>query len=296
MPTPTIPAKNIIHKTTSPDAWFGIDYNMNLYRGCPHGCIYCDSRSTCFQNPDFDTTKIKENALETLRNDLRRKAKTGVVGTGAMSDPYNPLEAELKLTRHSLELLNAFNFGASLVTKSDLIARDADILRDIQSHSPAIAKLTVTTACDILCKKLEPQAPATSRRFAAMEALAAQGIFTGNLMLPILPFVNDTEENIIKILRMTKEAGGKFVYTYMGMTMRHGSREYFYAHLDKILPGTKEKYMKRYGSRYSCISPSSKKLWAVFTAECERLGLLYDMKAIILNYKSGYESNQLTLF
>jgi len=295
MPPQTIPAKNIIFKTQSPDAWFGIDYNMNIYRGCPHGCIYCDSRSDCFQNPDFDTVKVKENALEIIRNDLRRKIKTGVIGTGSMSDPYNTLEKELKLTRNTLELINAFNFGISIVTKSTLVARDVDILKDIQAHSPVVVKFTITTADDGLCKKLEPNVATASERFDAMRVLSGQGIFCGVFILPVLPFVSDTEENIISILRQAKDAGAKFVYTYMGMTLRVGSREYYYAHLDKIIPGIKEKYMKRFGIRYTYMSPDSKKLWGKFTQECERLGLLYDMKAITHHYKASYD-NQLTLF
>ncbi|MCL2404631.1 MAG: radical SAM protein [Defluviitaleaceae bacterium] len=296
MTVQTIPAKNIIFKTQSPDAWFGIDYNMNIYRGCPHGCIYCDSRSDCFNTPDFDTVKVKENALEIIRNDLRRKVKTGVIGTGSMSDPYNPLEKELKQTRNALDLINAYGFGVSLLTKSSLVARDADILKDIQTHSPTKVKFTITTADDDLCKKLEPNTATSSQRFEAMSSLTAQGIYCGVLILPLLPYVNDTQENIIKILRMTKDAGGKFVYTYMGMTLRIGSREYYYSHLDNILPGIKEKYMKHFGIRRTCLSQNRKKLWGVFTAECDRLGLLYDMKAITHHYKAGYENNQLTLF
>jgi len=292
----TISAKNIIYKTDSPDQWFGVDYNMNIYRGCSHGCIYCDSRSDCFKNSDFDTVKVKKNALEIIRNDLRRKIKTGVIGTGAMCDTYNPLEKELKLTRNALELINAFDFGVSLTTKSDLITRDTDVLQDIQGHSPIIVKFSITTADDELCKKLEPNVAVTSKRFEAMHMLSSNGIFCGVLIVPLLPFVNDTEDNILKIVHMAKQAGAKFVYTYMGMTLRQGSREYYYHKLDDILPGTKERYMKRFGTRYNCTSPRSKKLWDVFTAECERLGLLYDMKAIIHSYKSGYDSGQLTLF
>ena len=288
MPTQTIPATSIIFKTKSPDQWFGHDYNMNIYRGCSHGCIYCDSRSDCYKNTDFDRVKTKENALETIRNDLRRKAKPGVIGTGSMSDPYNPLEKELKLTRHSLELINAFGFGAAPVTKSDLIARDADVLQDIQTHSPVIVKFSISTADDELCRKLEPGVSVTSQRFEAMKVLSGHGIFCGVLMVPLLPFVNDTEENMLAVLRMAKEAGARFVYTYMGMTLRPGSREYYYQHLDEVLPGVREKYQKRFGIRYSCISPRSKKLWEVFTAECARLGLLYDMRAIISYYKAGY--------
>ena len=292
---PMIPAKNIIFRTKSPDMWFGINYNMNIYRGCSHGCIYCDSRSSCFKNSDFDTVKVKENALRIIRDDLMRKAITGVVGTGAMSDPYNPLEEELKLTRNSLELINAFKFGVSLTTKSDMIARDIDILTDIKSHSPTIVKFSITTTADELCRKLEPRASITLKRFEAMHVLTDAGIFCGVLIMPLLPFVNDTEENILEILHRAKEAGAKFVYTYMGMTLRAGSREYYFEHLDKIKPGLIEKYQKRYGTRYSCLSPRSKKLWNVYKSECERLGLLYDMRSIIRHYKTGYAKPQLKL-
>ena len=291
----TVPAKKIISRNQSPDEWFGLDYNMNIYRGCSHGCIYCDSRSDCFKNVDFDTVKVKENALAIVRDDLRRKVKTGIIGTGAMSDPYNPLEKELKLTRNSLELINAFGFGVAPITKSGLIARDADVLQDIKSHSPTMVRFSVTTADDELCKKLEPHVSVTSERFEAMRILSAQKIFCGVLIVPLLPFVNDTEDNIVKILHMAKEAGARYVYTYMGMTLRRGSREYYYKQLDAILPGVSEKYMKRFGTRYSCVSTNYKKLWAVFTAKCEQLGLLYDMKAIINQYKAGYDNRQLMI-
>ncbi|MCL2406449.1 MAG: radical SAM protein [Defluviitaleaceae bacterium] len=290
----TIPAKSIIYKTQSPSAWFGVDYNMNIYRGCPHGCIYCDSRSDCFQNKDFNTVTVKENALRIIRDDLKRKVKTGVVGTGAMSDPYNPVERELRLTRNSLELLNAFGFGASIVTKSSLITRDIDVLQDIQTHSPTIVKLSITTADDNLSRQLEPCASVTSERFEALHTLSESGVFCGVFIIPMLPYITDSADNLVQLLRMAKNAGAKFVYTYMGMTLRPGSREYYYEHLDKILPGTKEKYIKRYGLRKHCQSPNSKKLWGVLAEECERLGLLYDMKAITFYYKSVYANRQLT--
>ena len=292
---PTLPAKNIIFRTKAPDEWFGINYNMNIYRGCSHGCIYCDSRSSCFKNPDFDTVKVKENALRIIRDDLMRKAMTGVVGTGAMSDPYNPLEKELKLTRNSLELINAFKFGISLTTKSAMIARDVDILTDIQTHSPTIVKFSITTADNELVRKLEPNVSSPSERFEAMRTLTDAGIFCGVLITPLLPFVTDTEENILEILRRAKEAGAKFVYTYMGMTLRTGSREYYFEHLDRVQPGLKEKYQKRFGTRYSCRSSRSKKLWDVYIAECQRLGLLYDMRSIIRHYKAGYKTPWLKL-
>ena len=290
---PTIPAKNIVFKTQSPDQWYGIDYNMNIYRGCSHGCIYCDSRSDCFKNYDFNTVKAKDNALKIIRDDLRAMPQTGVVGNGAMSDPYNPLEKDLKLTRNSLELINAYNFGVSICTKSALIVRDTDVLLDIKEHSPTIIKFSISSADDELCEKLEPFVSTTSERFEAMQQLSRRGIFCGVQMVPLLPFINDSEDNILQILTMAKEAGAMFVYTYMGMTLRAGSREYYYEHLDKIFPGIKEKYIKRYGTRYNCISSKYKKLWTIFTEECVRLDLLFDMRNIISHYKYGYEKHLL---
>jgi len=293
---PTIPAKTIVTKIAAPDTWFGAEYNMNIYRGCSHGCIYCDSRSDCYRNTDFDTVKVKENALQIIRDELRRKVKTGVISTGAMSDPYNPLEQELKLTRHALELINAFGFGVSLCTKSALIARDVDILKDIKSFSPVIAKISITAACDDLCQQIEPHVSNTTQRFDALASLADGGIFSGIWINPVLPFLTDTEENIVRILRMAKEAGAKFAVTFMGLTLRSGNREYYYEQLDKMgLSHVKNSHIKRFGNRYDCPSPNAKKLWPIFTAECERLGLLYDMRAIRNQYKMGYGDRQLTL-
>ena len=295
---PTVKAKSIVYKNQSPSEWFGTDYSMNIYRGCNHGCIYCDSRSDCFKVDNFDTVKPKENALQIIRDDLRRKAKVGVIGTGAMSDPYNHLEKDLKLTRNALELINAFGFGISLCTKSPLVARDIDVLRDIQSHSPVNVMFSITMADDNLCKKIEPYVPPTSQRFEAIRALSEQGIFCGVLMMPILPFISDNKENIVKVLHMAKDAGANFVYASMGMTLRHGSREYYYDKLDTVLPdmaGIREKYQKRYGNKYNCSSPNYKKLWATFNEECEKLELLYDMRAIVQGYKGGYGNKQITL-
>ena len=296
MDIPTIKAKSIVNRVKKPAAWFGAEYNMNIYRGCAHGCIYCDSRSDCYHNTDFDTIKIKENALLIIRDDLRRKVKPGVVATGAMSDPYNPLERELKLTRNALELINAYDFGVAIDTKSALVTRDIDVLRDVKAHSPTIVKITITTADDNLCGKIEPRVSSASERFEAISKLAENGIFCGVLMMPILPFINDTDENITQILRMAKESGARFVYPAMGLTLRQGNREFFYEQLDKIYPQMKEKYIKRYGSRYYNPSPKAKKLWEIFIAECERLGLLYDMRAITSQYRAGYAEQQLTLF
>lgn len=281
--------KTIVQKVKAPDQWFGVDYNMNIYRGCSHGCIYCDSRSHCFKIENFSTIVPKENALEVIRNDLRRKVTTGVVGNGAMGDPYNPLEKTLKLTRNSLELMNAFGFGASITTKSPLVTRDIDVLQDIQSHSPVVVNFSITTADDVLCKTLEPRVAPTSDRLNAMAALADSGIFTGVFVIPMLPFLTDTPENIQGILRQAKAAGARFVYTYMGMTLRPGSREYFYSKLDDTV---REQYQKRYGFRKNLTTPHGKKLWEVFVKECEQLGLLYDMKGIAYYYKGNASSSQ----
>ena len=171
----SIPAKTIVTKNKS-TKWFGMDYTMNIYKGCNHGCIYCDSRSSCYGINQFDTVRIKEDALRVIRDDLRRKVKKGVIGMGSMSDPYNPYEKKLSLTRHALELIDAFDFGVGIATKSDLITRDMDILSGIQEHSPVICKITITTCDDELSKKIEPQAPVSSKRFETVGKLREQGI------------------------------------------------------------------------------------------------------------------------
>lgn len=218
-------------------AWFGTDYNMNIYRGCCHGCIYCDSRSECYHIDRFDTVRAKENTLQIIRDDLQHKAKTGVVGTGAMSDPYNPFEEKELLTRHALELLDAFGFGAAIATKSDLIIRDLDVLKGIQEHSPVLCKVTVTTLDDRLASKIEPHAPSSSRRLNAVERLAGAGIFTGILLMPVLPFLEDNEENILGIVRRAAECGARFIYPAFGVTLRQNQREYFLEKLEEAFPG-----------------------------------------------------------
>jgi len=293
---PTIPAKTIIQRVKAPGAWFGAEYNMNIYRGCSHACIYCDSRSDCYQNKDFDTVKAKENALELIRDELRRKVKPGTIATGAMSDPYNPLERKLLLTRHALELIHAFDFGVAIDTKSALITRDMDVLQDIKTHSPVIVKVSITTADDETAKQIEPNVSSPSERFDALRQLADSGIYCGVLIMPILPFINDTEENILGIVRRAKEAGARFVYPALGMTLRAGNREYYYEHLDKHFPGIKAKYMQKYGTQYQCTSPHAKRLWGVFKSECEQLGLLYNMRAITRQYHAPYGERQLRFF
>lgn len=290
-----IPAKTIVTRTKS-SAWFGADYNMNIYKGCCHGCIYCDSRSDCYRVEDFDRVRAKEDALRVIRDDLRRKVKTGVVATGAMSDPYNPFERELKLTRHALELVHAYDFGIAIATKSPLVTRDMDVLSDIKAHSPVIVKMTITTADDGLCARLEPNAAVSGERFKALKELSDKGIYCGVLLMPILPFINDTKENIIEIVRKAKESGARFVYPAFGVTLRANQREHFYAKLDEEFPGVKAQYIKQFGDRYQCTSPKVKELWPVFKAECERLGLLHEMRHIVGSYKQGYEAPQISFY
>lgn len=278
MDVPTIPARSIVIKNKS-TAWFGTRYTMNIYRGCSHGCIYCDSRSECYGVQDFDTVRVKSDALAVIRNDLRSKTQSGVVTTGSMSDPYNPFEKELQLTRHALELLDAYGFGAAVATKGTLITRDADILREIASHSPVLCKITVTTCDDVLAAKLEPRAPSSSARLAAVEKLAGQGIFTGILLMPVLPFLEDTPDGVRRLVRAAYNAGARFVYPAFGVTLRQNQRAYFLDRLDELFPGggLRARYVRQFGTQYECRSPRARELWQAFTGECRATGLLLSL-------------------
>ncbi|GLB26038.1 radical SAM protein [Lacrimispora xylanolytica] len=293
-----VPAKTIVTKTKSSADWFGIDYNMNIYRGCCHGCIYCDSRSDCYGIDQFDKVRVKEDALRIIRDELRRKVKKGVVGTGAMSDPYNPFEKESELTRHALELIDAFGFGAAVATKSALLKRDMDVLLGIKEHSPVICKVTVTTTDNHLAKKIEPHVSLPSERLELIEALRNNGIFTGILMMPILPLLEDNEENIRSIVNAAHATGANFIYPSFGVTLRNNQREWFFDRIKEQFPEQDlvASYIRRYGNSYGCTSPHVKKLWAIFTKECERFGILYKMPDIIHSYKKNYEITQLSLF
>ena len=292
-----IPAKQILirSKTTQ---WFGTDHTMNLYRGCCHGCVYCDSRSRCYRNPDFGTVKAKTDALRLLRDELRRKVRPAFINTGSMSDPYNPFEKELLLTRHALELIDAYQCGAAVATKSDLIVRDIDVLQSIAAHSPVVCKLTVTTADDTLTAKLEPGAPPPSRRLEALGKLSRAGLFAGVLLMPVLPFVEDTEDNVLSVVEAAARAGARFVYAAFGVTMREGQREYFLGELDRAFPGERlsRRYLERYGERYECPSPRAKRLWEVFSRRCGELGLLCQMRHITSAALREYQDRQLSFF
>lgn len=292
-----IPAKTIVTKIKAPNNWFGIDYNMNIYKGCCHGCIYCDSRSDCYGVEQFDKVRAKEDALRIIRNDLSRKTRSGVVGTGAMSDPYNPFERKLMLSRNALELCDAFGFGAAIATKSSLLVWDIDILKSIAEHSPVLLKITITTADDELAAKVEPNVARPSERFKMIEELAGAGLYTGILLMPVLPFIEDNRDNIGEIIRRAKDAGVDFIYPAFGMTLRGNQRAWYYQKLNELFPGEglAEEYRKRYGEYYECVSPQAKKLWEYFTEECGKRQIVYRMEDIISQYKRPYRVTQMTL-
>lgn len=289
-------AKTIISGYSENNSWFGNNYNMNIYKGCSHGCIYCDSRSECYRVDNFDRVRAKENALALIERELKSKRKKGVVGTGAMSDPYNPFEKEYKFTRGALELINRFGFGVSIATKSDLIVRDIDILKQISEHSPVLVKITVTTADDILCRKVEPNVSISSHRFQAIKKLSQEGIFAGVLLMPVLPFIEDTEDNISGIIELAYQSGARFIYPAFGVTLRQNQREWYYNKLDQLFPTVKEKYIKNYGSSYECRSLKAKELWSLFRYKCNEYGILYKMDDIIRGYKDSYKNTQISLF
>ncbi len=292
-----IRTKSILSKVSYGGQWFGIDYNMNLYRGCPHGCIYCDSRSECYGIENYDQPRGKENALLILEQELRKKRNKGVVGLGSMSDTYNPLEKKFEQTRGALKLIQSYGFGVAIDTKSDLILRDLDLLKAINRQNDVIIKITVTTAHDELARIIEPHVCVSSSRLAAIKELSVNGIFTGILMTPVLPFITDKEENILLLIRKASEHGARFIYTDLSMTLRDRQRDYYYHKLDEHFPGLKERYQQRYGNHYGCVVPDHKHLWKVFTEECDRHGILYRMEDIIKAYKQEKRTEeQYTLF
>ncbi|MFO7585065.1 MAG: radical SAM protein, partial [Anaerolineales bacterium] len=243
---------------------------------CQHQCIYCDSRSECYQIEDFAEIQVKVNALERLSDEIRRKRVKGTIGTGSMNDPYMPIEAERRLTRGALQIIAAAKFPVHVITKSDLVLRDLDILKEISQVYAAVS-FTITSADDALAKKLEPGAPVSSRRFAALKTLAENGITAGVTMMPILPFIEDSDENIRALIRMAGDAGAKYILPAFGLTMRGRQRAYFYAKLDQLFPHLREQYQRRYGNRYLAESPRAARLTETFKQECARLGIATQM-------------------
>ncbi|RKM62158.1 radical SAM protein [Butyrivibrio sp. CB08] len=250
---------------------------MNIYRGCTHGCIYCDSRSKCYQfTHPFEDIEVKQNAPQLLEAALKSKRKKCMIGTGAMSDPYMHCEEQLGLTRKCLEIISRYEFGLAIQTKSDRILRDIDLLDEINKKAKCVVEMTLTTYDDELCSIIEPNVCNTKRRIEVLEKMQERGIPTVVWLTPLLPFINDTVENVSAILNECVRVGVKGVICFgMGVTLREGDREYYYEALDKHFPGLKDKYIRTYGNSYDVASPRSKELWAVFNRICKEGGMLH---------------------
>lgn len=264
--------------------------SMNLYRGCSHGCIYCDSRSKCYHiEHGFEDIVVKENAVELLEYALKSKRNKCMIGTGSMTDPYIPLETELRHVRKVLSLIYKYGFGFTVITKSNRILRDIDLLTKINEKTKCVVQMTLTTADDNLCRKIEPHVCVTSERLEALKKLHKAGIPTVVWLCPILPYINDTEENISGILDMCIEAKVYGVLCFgMGLTLREGNREYYYKQLDRLFPGLKEKYIKLYGNRYEIVSPENDRLMRLFHQKCGRNGIVHD-NGKIFGFLSEFE-------
>ncbi len=256
---------------------------MNLYRGCSHGCIYCDSRSKCYHMEHvFEDIEVKENAIELLEYALKHKRKKCMIGTGSMTDPYIPLEMKIGNVRKALHLIYEYGFGFTVITKSDRILRDLDLLQKINEKTKCVVQMTLTTYDEDLCKKIEPNVSTTRERFEALKKLRDAGIPTVVWMTPILPFINDTEDNISGILDMCIEAKVYGVICFgMGLTLRDGNREYFYEQLDCLFPRLKEKYIRTYGNQYMIESPNNDRLMRLFYQKCSKGEMVYNNEQII---------------
>ena len=271
---------------------------MNLYRGCQHGCIYCDSRSRCYHmDHRFEDVAVKANGIELLELSLKRKRRPCMIGTGSMSDPYTPVEAELMMTRRALEVIERYGCGISLLTKSDLVLRDLDILDRINRRSKAVVQMTLTTMDDTLCKLIEPGVCPTSRRIEVLKEFQKAGIPTVVWLCPILPWLNDTQENIRGIVESCADAGVKGIICFgMGVTLREGSREHYYTQLDRKFPGLKERTIRTYGSAYELRSAHHRELEALFHALCGKHGIWHDNDRIFRWLSQLEEPDQLSFF
>ena len=274
---------------------------MNIYRGCSHGCIYCDARSNCYQmDHDFEDIEVKVNAPQLLEKALRGKRKKCMIGTGAMSDPYLHLEKELKLIRQCLELIDEYGFGLAIQTKSDMILRDLDLLKSINKKTKCVVQMTLTTYDDELCKIVEPNVCVTSRRVEVLNIMKEEGIPTVCWMTPILPFINDTEENIRGILNYTKQAKCYGIMFFdIGMTLRDGDRQYYYKKLDTHFQGLKERYKKTYGDAYMVPSLNRKYLNGLVRKFCRENGMVCDtdkLFAYMTEFEDKQAGEQMSLF
>lgn len=280
----------MLNTVQQPDDWFGLKYNMNLYRGCQHQCIYCDSRSACYQIENFNDILVKSNAIDLLRQELARKRVKGTIGFGSMNDPYMPIEAQRGLTRQALQVIAEFRFPVHIITKSDLVLRDVDILCEINQVFAAVS-ITITTADDGLGKKIEPGAPKVSNRFKALQVLAEQGITTGVTLMPVLPFLEDNFENIRQIVLMAHQAGVGYIIPSFGMSLRDRQRDYYYQKLDHHFPGLRDQYERNYGYQYHVAAKNAAILETSFKEWCQALGITTSMPRY-----SPQPGSQLSLF
>ena len=276
---------------------------MNLYRGCSHGCIYCDSRSKVYNmQHSFEDIEIKSNAIELLEKALRGKRKKCMIGMGSMTDPYIPLEKEIQNTRKALELICKYDFGATLITKSASVLRDLDILKEINKKTKCVIQMTLTTFDEKLCEIIEPNVSTTKERFEILKILNKNNIPAVVWLTPVLPFINDTKENLAGILDYCVKAKVYGVICFgMGVTLREGNREYFYEKLDKFFPAIEEKYIKTYGNNYILNSPDNKYLMNIFYKTCKQHNIVCDNNEIFqylntFESKTIKENRQLDLF
>ena len=285
-----VEAKGILHNK-------GGYHGMNIYRGCTHGCIYCDSRSLCYQfTHKFEDIEVKKNAPELLEQALKSKRAKCMIGTGSMSDPYMHCETELRLTRKCLEIIHKYGFGAAIQTKSDRILEDIDLLDAINKNAKCVVQVTLTTYDDELCSILEPNVCNTKKRIEVLEEMQKRGIPTVVWLTPILPFINDTEENITKILSECVRVGVKGIICFgMGLTLREGDREYFYEALDKHFPRLKERYIKTFGNAYEVPSPNSGKLMQLLKTTCKENGIICDPDECF-KYLNDLPDKQISIF
>ncbi len=272
---------------------------MNLYRGCTHGCIYCDSRSVCYQiNHDFEDIEIKRNAPHILEAQLRKRRKPCMVSTGAMCDPYMHIEEQLQITRQCLALIERYGFGLAIQTKSARILRDMDLLKAIHARTKCVVEITLTTFDEDLCRMIEPNVSTTLERFWVLEAFRDAGIPTVVWLSPILPFINDTQENLLGVLDYCIRAKVRGILCFdFGVTLREGDREYFYRCLDRLFPGMKQRYIRQYGSAYKCISPNNGVLMDIFRRTCEQHGIFHGAEDVFA-YLRAFETKeeQMSLF
>lgn len=266
---------------------------MNLYRGCSHGCIYCDSRSNCYHMEYiFEDIEVKENAIELLENTLKHKRKKCMIGTGSMTDPYIPLELEIGNVRKALSLIYKYGYGFTVITKSNRIMRDIDLLQKINQRTKCVIQMTLTTYDEEVCQKIEPNVSTTAERLEVLKQMRDAGIPTVVWLTPILPFINDTEENISGILDMCIEADVYGVICFgMGLTLRDGNREYFYKQLDRLYPGMKEQYIRYYGNQYMVSSPNNANLMRLFHEKCEQAGIVHNNEQIFQFLQTFEEKN-----